>query len=72
LPGVTLAQIEAIGKRCGWYEAGVPKLEDYMKTGVWFAGTPKELNAYLRELEARYPGMEDINLSTPMAARPKR
>ncbi len=66
LPGATPAQIEAIGQRGGWYEAGVPRLEDYMKTGAWFAGTPEELVAYLKELEARYPGMEDINLSTPM------
>jgi alkanesulfonate monooxygenase SsuD/methylene tetrahydromethanopterin reductase-like flavin-dependent oxidoreductase (luciferase family) len=66
LPGVTPPQIEAIGRRGGWYQAGVPKLEVYMKTGAWFAGTPEELVAYLKELEARYPGMEDINLSTPM------
>jgi alkanesulfonate monooxygenase SsuD/methylene tetrahydromethanopterin reductase-like flavin-dependent oxidoreductase (luciferase family) len=66
LPGVTPPQIEAIGRRGGWYQAGVPQLEDYMKTGAWFAGTPEELVAYLKELEARYPGMEDINLSTPM------
>src|ERR1700742_3518751 len=43
LPGATPAQIEAIGRRGGWYEAGVPRLEDYMKTGAWFAGTPEEL-----------------------------
>jgi alkanesulfonate monooxygenase SsuD/methylene tetrahydromethanopterin reductase-like flavin-dependent oxidoreductase (luciferase family) len=66
LPGATPAQVEAIGKRGGWYEAGAPRLEDYMKTGAWFAGRPEDLVAYLRELEARYPGMEDINLSTPM------
>jgi alkanesulfonate monooxygenase SsuD/methylene tetrahydromethanopterin reductase-like flavin-dependent oxidoreductase (luciferase family) len=66
LPGATPAQVEAIGKRGSWYEAGVPRLEDYMKTGAWFAGTPQDLIATLKELEARYPGMEDINLSTPM------
>ncbi len=33
---------------------------------AWFAGTPEELFAYLKELEARYSGMEDINLSMPM------
>jgi alkanesulfonate monooxygenase SsuD/methylene tetrahydromethanopterin reductase-like flavin-dependent oxidoreductase (luciferase family) len=66
LPGTTPAQVEAIGRRGHWYDAGVPKLEDYMKTGAWFAGTPEELVAYLKDLEARYPGMEDINLSTPM------
>ncbi len=66
LPGATPAQVEAIGRRGGWDAAGVPKLEDYLATGAWFAGTPEELVAYLRELELRYPGMEHINLSTPM------
>jgi alkanesulfonate monooxygenase SsuD/methylene tetrahydromethanopterin reductase-like flavin-dependent oxidoreductase (luciferase family) len=67
LPGATPAQVAAIGKRGGWSEAGVPTLEDYMKTGAWFAGTPGGLVDYLKELEDRYPGMQDINLSTPMA-----
>jgi alkanesulfonate monooxygenase SsuD/methylene tetrahydromethanopterin reductase-like flavin-dependent oxidoreductase (luciferase family) len=66
LPGATPPQIEAISKRGGWYEAGVPKLEDYMKTGAWYAGPPEGLVAYLKELEVRYPGMEDIGLSMPM------
>jgi alkanesulfonate monooxygenase SsuD/methylene tetrahydromethanopterin reductase-like flavin-dependent oxidoreductase (luciferase family) len=66
LPGATPPQIEAISKRGGWYEAGVPKLEDYMKTGAWYAGPPEGLVAYLKELETRYPGMEDIGLSMPM------
>jgi alkanesulfonate monooxygenase SsuD/methylene tetrahydromethanopterin reductase-like flavin-dependent oxidoreductase (luciferase family) len=66
LPGVTPAQIDAIGKRGGWADAGVPSVEHYMKMGAWFAGTPEELVAYLKELEARYPGMEHVNLSTPI------
>ncbi len=66
LPGVTEEQIAAIAGRGGWYEAGVPTVEHFMKMGAWFAGTPEELVAYLKELEARYPGMEHINLSTPM------
>jgi alkanesulfonate monooxygenase SsuD/methylene tetrahydromethanopterin reductase-like flavin-dependent oxidoreductase (luciferase family) len=66
LPGATPAHVAAIGQRGGWYEAGVPTLEDYIKTGAWFAGTPEQLVATLKELEQRYPGMQDINLSTPM------
>jgi len=66
LPGATAAQVAAIGRRGGWAEAGVPTVGDYMKMGAWFAGTPEELVSYLKELEARYPGMEHINLSTPM------
>ena len=66
LPGATPAHIAAIGKRGGWYEAGVPTLESFIETGAWYAGPPEGLVAYLRELESRYPGMEHINLSTPM------
>jgi alkanesulfonate monooxygenase SsuD/methylene tetrahydromethanopterin reductase-like flavin-dependent oxidoreductase (luciferase family) len=66
LPGVTKDQVAAIAKRGGWYEAGVPTVEHYMKMGAWFAGTPEELVEYLRELEMKYPGMEHINLSTPI------
>jgi alkanesulfonate monooxygenase SsuD/methylene tetrahydromethanopterin reductase-like flavin-dependent oxidoreductase (luciferase family) len=66
LPGVTPAQVAAIARRGGWAEAGVPTVEHYMKMGAWFAGTPEELVAYLKELEARYPGMAHINLSTPI------
>lgn len=66
LPGATPAQVEAIAQRGGWYEAGAPTLERYMELGSWFCGTPEELVAYLKELEARYPGMENINLSTPL------
>ena len=66
LPGATPAIIEAIAKRGGWYEAGVPTLESFIATGAWYAGPPEGLIAYLKELEARYPGMEHINLSTPM------
>jgi hypothetical protein len=35
-----------------------------MKLGSWFAGTPEQLIEHLKKLEARYPGMEHINLST--------
>ena len=37
-----------------------------MEMGSWYAGPPEGLVAYLKELESRYPGMETINLSTPM------
>lgn len=66
LPGVKQEQIDAIGRRGGWYEAGVPRVEHFIKMGAWYAGTPEGLVAYLKELESRYPGMEHINLSTPM------
>ena len=66
LPGAKPEHIAAISKRGGWYEAGVPTLESFIETGAWYAGPPEGLVAYLKDLENRYPGMEHINLSTPM------
>ena len=37
-----------------------------MKLGAWFAGTADELVEHLKKLEARFPGMQHINLSTSL------
>jgi hypothetical protein len=66
VPGITPAQIEASTKRGGWDAAGVPRVEDYMKVGAWFAGPPEDLAAYLRSLEEKYPGLEYVHLSNSM------
>jgi alkanesulfonate monooxygenase SsuD/methylene tetrahydromethanopterin reductase-like flavin-dependent oxidoreductase (luciferase family) len=66
VPGITPAQVEAAARRGGWGAAGVPTVEHYMKTGAWFAGPPEELVAYLKELEARFPGLEHVNMSISM------
>jgi hypothetical protein len=50
----------------GWAAAGVPDLAHFMQTGAWFAGTPDGLIEHVKKLEARYPGMQHINLSTSM------
>jgi len=64
VPGITPPQVAAAGRRGGWKEAHVPSLDHYMGLGSWFAGTSQQLIEHLRKLEARYPGMEHINLST--------
>jgi alkanesulfonate monooxygenase SsuD/methylene tetrahydromethanopterin reductase-like flavin-dependent oxidoreductase (luciferase family) len=66
VPGITPAQLEASTRRGGWGAAGVPTVEDYTKTGSWFAGTPEELVAFLEDLESRYPGLEHVNMSISM------
>jgi alkanesulfonate monooxygenase SsuD/methylene tetrahydromethanopterin reductase-like flavin-dependent oxidoreductase (luciferase family) len=66
VPGITPAQLAASTKRGGWDAAGVPRVEDYMTVGAWFAGPPEELVAYLRELESRFPGLEYVHLSNSM------
>jgi alkanesulfonate monooxygenase SsuD/methylene tetrahydromethanopterin reductase-like flavin-dependent oxidoreductase (luciferase family) len=64
VPGITPPQVAAAAQRGGWTEAGVPSLDHYMQLGSWFAGTSAGLVEHLKKLEARYPGMEHINLST--------
>ena len=66
VPGITPPQVAGAARRGGWKEAGVPSLDHYMKTGAWFAGTAEQLIEHLKKLEARYPGMQHINLSTSM------
>jgi alkanesulfonate monooxygenase SsuD/methylene tetrahydromethanopterin reductase-like flavin-dependent oxidoreductase (luciferase family) len=66
VPGITGPQVAATARRGGWGEAGVPTLDHYMKLGSWFAGTPQQLIEHLKNLEARFPGMEHINLSTSL------
>ena len=66
LPGLNDAQKAAISKRGGWDAAGVPTVEHYMQLGSWFAGTSDDMIEYLKGLEEKFPGLEYINLSTPL------
>jgi len=66
VPGISAEGIAAVAQRGGWYEKGVPTLEHFMSTGAWFADTPDELIARLKQMEERYPGMRHVNLSTPL------
>jgi alkanesulfonate monooxygenase SsuD/methylene tetrahydromethanopterin reductase-like flavin-dependent oxidoreductase (luciferase family) len=66
VPGVTPQQVAAAARRGGWDAGGVPTLDHYMKLGSWFAATSEQLIEHLKKLEARYPGMQHINLSTSM------
>jgi alkanesulfonate monooxygenase SsuD/methylene tetrahydromethanopterin reductase-like flavin-dependent oxidoreductase (luciferase family) len=66
IPGLSAEQIAAVARRGGWDAAGVPRVEHFTGLGSWFAGTPEELVAHLKTLEERYPGMEHINLSSPL------
>jgi hypothetical protein len=66
VPGVTPDQIDAIAHRGGWDAKGVPNAEHFVGLGSWFAGTPDDLVAFLKGVEEKYPGMEHINLSSPL------
>ncbi|MGH7041606.1 MAG: LLM class flavin-dependent oxidoreductase [Acetobacteraceae bacterium] len=66
VPGITPAQVAAVGRRGGWAQAEVPTVEHYTKLGAWFAGTPAQLIEHLQGMQDRFPGLETINLSTSL------
>jgi alkanesulfonate monooxygenase SsuD/methylene tetrahydromethanopterin reductase-like flavin-dependent oxidoreductase (luciferase family) len=66
VPGLTPEQNAAAMGRGGWGAAGVPTVQDYMKVGAWFAGTPEEFVAHLSSLEQKYPGLEYVHVSNSM------
>lgn len=66
VPGLTPNQVEAVARRGGWANADVPTVEHFMRLGSWFAGTADDLVVHLKKLEERFPGMQHINLSTPL------
>jgi alkanesulfonate monooxygenase SsuD/methylene tetrahydromethanopterin reductase-like flavin-dependent oxidoreductase (luciferase family) len=42
--------------------------EDVLANKAWFCGSPDETVAYLKELEAKYPGLEHIMLGFPFGS----
>ena len=47
--------------------AGVD-FQDVIQKRAWWAGTPEDTVAYLKELEEKYPGLEQIMIGFPMGA----
>ena len=43
----------------------VPYIEDGVQQKAWFCGPPNDFISYLRDVEARYPGLEDLILQWP-------
>jgi len=64
--GLTPEQLAAVGRRGGWAAARIPTLEDAIAAGAWYCGPPEGFISYLRALEAKYPGLEYVNVSSSM------
>ncbi|MEM7251511.1 MAG: LLM class flavin-dependent oxidoreductase [Pseudomonadota bacterium] len=59
-------QLDAVEKRGNWAEQRIPTLERAVETGSWYCGPPEGFVDYLRELEDKYPGLEDVNVQSSM------
>lgn len=60
------SQIEALGRRGGIDDAGIPTLEDACANGAWYCGPPEGFVAFLQEISEKYPGVEDVNVQSAM------
>ena len=64
-------QIEAIGRRGGIPDSGIPSLEDACENGAWYCGPSEGFVDFLHVLNERYPGLEDVNVQSAMGTPEK-
>ena len=60
-------QMEAVGPSgAARHIAASSDFEDVLKTRAWFCGSPEDTIAYLKEVEDKYPGLDQIMIACPM------
>ena len=59
-------QIDAVANPSLRRGVELPTLEAAVETGAWLAGSPDDIVNALKEDEARYPGVERVNLGSVM------
>jgi alkanesulfonate monooxygenase SsuD/methylene tetrahydromethanopterin reductase-like flavin-dependent oxidoreductase (luciferase family) len=60
--GLTEEQIVALGRGSAARSAGLPTMEDAVKSGAWIVGPPERVTERLMELQEQYPGLEEVNV----------
>ena len=61
--GLSEDQIAALGEGSSRARsAGLPTLEDGVKAGSWLCGPPEMIAEKIRDVESRYPGLEQVNV----------
>ena len=64
--GLSDAQLDAVGERGGWAEAGIPTLVEACESRSWYCGPPQGFIEYLHELDDAAPGIEMVNVQASM------
>jgi alkanesulfonate monooxygenase SsuD/methylene tetrahydromethanopterin reductase-like flavin-dependent oxidoreductase (luciferase family) len=59
-------QVEAISRRGGIRDSGIPTLEQACEAGSWYCGPADGMVAFLQEVEEKYPGLEVVNVQSAM------
>jgi len=60
--GLSDEQITLLGRGSEARLAGLPTMQDAVKSGAWVVGPPERVTERLMELQDRYPGLEEINV----------
>ena len=60
--GLTDDQIAAVADPKRARSAGLPTLRQAVDAGAWFCGTAESVTEKLKDVEARYPGLEAVNV----------
>ncbi|MDA0733230.1 MAG: LLM class flavin-dependent oxidoreductase [Chloroflexi bacterium] len=70
VPGLTAEQLEALGDPKRARGAGLPTIEDGVRSGSWFCGPPDAVTEKLMAIQDRYPGLEEINIGVTNMGMP--
>ena len=69
--GLTPEQIEAVADPSRARSAGLPTVEEAVKIGSWLVGPPERVTERLLEIQARWPGIEEVNVGHPVGTPQK-
>ena len=70
VPGLTEEQLDALTDPRRARAAGIPTIEEGVKSGSWFCGTAEAVSDQLLEVQKRYPGLEEVNLGVTSMGMP--
>ncbi len=68
--GLTEEQIVALGDPVRARRAGLPTIEDGVKSGAWLCGPPELVTEKLMAIQDKYPGLEQINMGCTTMGTP--
>ena len=69
--GLSDDQLDAIGDPRRAAHAGIPTIEDAVRSGGWICGPPEHVVERLEEVQDTYPGLQQVNVGNYMGA-PRR
>jgi alkanesulfonate monooxygenase SsuD/methylene tetrahydromethanopterin reductase-like flavin-dependent oxidoreductase (luciferase family) len=62
VPGLSDEQIRALADPALARQTPLPTLQDAINSGAWLVGPPERIVERLQELQARYPGLEEVHV----------